>query len=142
LFIIFSAFQLKAQIDEQINSKSKSYIENRSRLTKIRSIPINYGILPITENQLIVIDNKIYKGTNAALKQIVKNSLDLLYTTIEETSNSGNRQTLVYRTKKPPITTLNVSRPLGCRACSQKEAGYIKQCRHLSYTRDSYFEAK
>jgi hypothetical protein len=100
LFIIFSAFQLRAQTDEQINKKSKGYLKNISQHAKIRSVPIDSRYSEKTEKQLIIIDNKIYKGDDATLNQIVKDSLNLEYTIKDESSNSGVHQILIYRTKK------------------------------------------
>jgi hypothetical protein len=102
--LILLSVKSKAQTEEQINSKSRNYIENRSHQTRIRSIPADSGSLSTTENQLIVIDNKIYKGTDTALRHIIKDSLRLQYTINDETSKSGTRQILVYKTKKSQST--------------------------------------
>ena len=99
VFLLAMCYHSQAQTDEQIQSKSKGYLENRSQRTSIRGIPAPFGTIPVTETQLVVIDNKIFKATDPALKHIVSDSLVLINNIKDETSTSGIRQILFYRTK-------------------------------------------
>lgn len=68
-------YHSQAQTDEQIQNKSKGYLENRSQKISIRAIPVPFGTILATEMQLIVIDNKLFKATDPALKYIAADAL-------------------------------------------------------------------
>lgn len=103
LFLIITCcFQLKAQTDEHIQERSGGYMEKRNQQTTIRSIRIKPAIplaFASTATHLVVIDGKIYKGTDPYLKSIDQHSLEFVDNVKDNTSRSGTKHIVFYRTR-------------------------------------------